>query len=59
MTPEQLFTFAVMAINANIGETPNVVAPGKSGTAGGASVVFLSDSVPALFADLADGTLSN
>lgn len=57
LSPEQLFTFAVMAINANLGEVPNVVAPGKPGTASGASVVFLSDSVPALFADLADGTL--
>lgn len=59
LSPEQLFTFAVMAINANLGEVPNVVAPGKSGTAGGASVVFLSDSVPGLFADLADGTLDS
>lgn len=59
LSPEQLFTFAVMAINADLGEVPNVVAPGKPGTAGGASVVFLSDSVSALFADLADGTLEN
>ncbi|HEY5891222.1 MAG TPA: LCP family protein [Acidimicrobiia bacterium] len=59
LSPEQLFTFTVLAINADLGAVPNVVAPGKSGTAGGASVVFLSDSVPALFADLADGVLEN
>jgi polyisoprenyl-teichoic acid--peptidoglycan teichoic acid transferase len=59
LSAEQLLTFAVMAINSNLDEVPNVVAQGNVGTAGGASVVFLSDSVGALFADLADGELEN
>lgn len=59
LTAEQLLTFLIMAINADLDEIPNVVAAGKPGTAGGASVVFLADSVGTLFADLADGELEN
>jgi LCP family protein required for cell wall assembly len=57
LTPEQLLTFSAMAISADHDSMPNVVAPGRSGSAGGASVVFLAKSVDELWADLADGTL--
>lgn len=57
LSAEQLLTFAFMTITADVDAVPNVVAPGRAGTAGGASVVFLADSVGALFADLADGQL--
>ncbi|HEU4319810.1 MAG TPA: LCP family protein [Acidimicrobiia bacterium] len=57
LTPEQLFTFSAMSISADLSAVPNVVAQGRSGSAGGASVVFLNDSVADLWADLADGTL--
>jgi LCP family protein required for cell wall assembly len=59
LTPEQLLTFSAMAISADLDAIPNVVAPGRSGSAGGASVVFLADSAEALWADLADGTLQS
>jgi LCP family protein required for cell wall assembly len=58
LTPEQLLTFSAMAISANLDSIPNVVAPGSTGSAGRASVVFLSDSVSILWADLADGRLA-
>ncbi|MFZ0014226.1 MAG: LCP family protein [Acidimicrobiia bacterium] len=57
LTPEQLLTFSAMAISADLESLANVVAPGRTGTAAGASVVFLSDSVASLWADLADGRL--
>ncbi|HET9259000.1 MAG TPA: LCP family protein [Acidimicrobiia bacterium] len=57
LTPEQVLTFSAMAISSDLDAMPNVVTPGRSGSAGGASVVFLDDSVPGLFADFADGTL--
>lgn len=59
MTAEQLLTFSAMAVASDLDEIPNIVAPGRTGTAAGASVVFLDDSVPALFDDLADGHLDN
>lgn len=59
LTPEQLLTFSAMAISADLDSVPNVVAPGSTGTAGGASVVFLADSTQELWADLADGLLDN
>jgi anionic cell wall polymer biosynthesis LytR-Cps2A-Psr (LCP) family protein len=57
LTPEQLLTFSAMAISADLDSLSNVVAPGRTGTAGGASVVFLADSVSQLWDDLADGHL--
>jgi LCP family protein required for cell wall assembly len=57
LTPEQLLTFSAMAIAADLENVANVVAPGRPGGAGGASVVFLNDSVSALWEDLADGRL--
>lgn len=57
LSPEQLLTFSAMAINADLESVANVVAPGRPGSTGGASVVFLNDSVSALWEDLADGRL--
>lgn len=59
LTPEQLFTYSAMAISADLGSVPNVVAQGRNGTAQGASVVFLNDSVADLWVDFADGTLES
>ncbi len=59
LTAEQLLTFAAMSIASDLDNMPNIVAPGSAGSAGGASVVFLSSSSPALFSDLADGRLDN
>jgi anionic cell wall polymer biosynthesis LytR-Cps2A-Psr (LCP) family protein len=59
LSPEELLTFSAMSINSDLASVTNVVAPGSSGSAGGASVVFLSSSVGALFSDLADGRLGN
>jgi len=57
LTPEQLLTFSAMAISADLDAVPNIVAPGSVGSAGAASVVFLSSSAANLWADLADGRL--
>jgi len=59
LTPEQLLTFSAMVMAADPGSMTNVVAPGSPGSAGGASVVFLSSSVSALWTDLGDGVLGN
>jgi LCP family protein required for cell wall assembly len=59
LTPEELLTFSAMSIASNLDEIPNVVAQGRTGTAQGASVVFLNDSVADLWVDLGDGTLEN
>lgn len=59
LSPEQLLTFSAMAISADLDSMPNVVAQGRVGTAGGASVVFLNDSVSELWDDLADGRLDD
>jgi polyisoprenyl-teichoic acid--peptidoglycan teichoic acid transferase len=59
LSPEQLLTFAALVIGSNLDTMPNMVAPGSTGTAGSASVVYLSDSVSELWADLADGRLGS
>ena len=59
LTPEQLLTFSAMAMASDLEAIPNVVAPGSAGSAGSASVVFLSDSASELWADLADGRLGS
>jgi LCP family protein required for cell wall assembly len=59
LTPEEVLTFSAMAITADLDAMANVVTSGRSGSAGGASVVFLDDSVGALFSDFADGTLES
>jgi polyisoprenyl-teichoic acid--peptidoglycan teichoic acid transferase len=57
LSAEDLLTFSAMAISADLDSVVNLVAPGRPGSAGGASVVFLSDSANDLWADLADGRL--
>jgi LCP family protein required for cell wall assembly len=53
----QLFAFAALAVDTPDTGIVNRVVPARVGTAGSASVVFLTDQAPAVFADLADGTL--
>lgn len=57
LTPEQLLTFSALAIGSDLDAMPNLVAPGRPGRVGSASVVFLSDSVSELWSDLSDGDL--
>jgi polyisoprenyl-teichoic acid--peptidoglycan teichoic acid transferase len=59
LSPEQLLTFSVMAIKANLEEMPNFVVAGSPGWAGSASVVYLADSAYATFADLQDGRIGS
>jgi polyisoprenyl-teichoic acid--peptidoglycan teichoic acid transferase len=59
LNAEQLLTFASLVMGSNLDTMPNMVTPGSSGTAGSASVVYLSDSVSELWADLADGRLGS
>jgi LCP family protein required for cell wall assembly len=57
LAPADLLAFAALALDTPIARIGNHVAPGRVGTAGSASVVYLTDSAPSLFADLADGSL--
>lgn len=59
LSAEQLLTFSAMAIAANLDEIPNIVAPGSAGSAGSASVVYLSSSADDLWADFADARLED
>jgi LCP family protein required for cell wall assembly len=59
LTPEQLLTFSALLIGTNLETIQNQVVPGSSGSAGSASVVYLSDSASAVWADLADGRLGS
>ena len=58
LAPGDLLAFSALAMDTPIDQIGNQVAPGRVGTAGSASVVYLTDSAPALFLDLADGSLS-
>lgn len=58
LSPGDLLAFAALALDTPIAGIGNQVAPGRVGTAGSASVVYLTDSAPSLFADLADGSLA-
>ena len=58
LAPADLLSFAALALDTPIARIGNHVAPGRVGTAGSASVVYLTDSAPPLFADLADGSLA-
>jgi hypothetical protein len=53
-----LLAFSALALDTPIAGIGNQVAPGRVGTAGSASVVYLSDSAPAFYVDLADGSLA-
>jgi LCP family protein required for cell wall assembly len=59
LTPEQLLTFAALVLGTDLDTIQNQVAPGFNGTAGSASVVYLSESASAVWADLADGRLGS
>ncbi len=56
-TAEDLLTLAASAYLLDPEDLPNIVAEGTVGTAGQASVVFLTDAAYATFEDLADGVL--
>jgi LCP family protein required for cell wall assembly len=58
LTAGELLAFSALALDTPIAGIGNQVAPGRIGTAGSASVVYLTDSAPELFGDLADGSLS-
>lgn len=53
MSPADAIRFAMLARVTAASDVRNVVAPGRSGNAGRASVVFLTDQAPALFRDVA------
>ncbi len=55
--PDELLRVAAAVTLVDPDQVINEVAPGRVGSAGGASVVFLTDAAPDLFADLADGHL--
>jgi polyisoprenyl-teichoic acid--peptidoglycan teichoic acid transferase len=57
LTPEQLLTFSLAALETRPWEIPNTVVPGRSSTVDGASVVLLSPAAGDVFSDLADGRL--
>ena len=57
LTPGELLAFSALAIDTPIAAIGNEVAPGRVGTAGSASVVYLTGDAPALFAEIADGNL--
>lgn len=58
LSPEQLLTLAAAAYELDPETLPNIVVDGQVGTAGSASVVFLTDAAFATFEDLGDGLLT-
>jgi len=59
LSAEQLLTLAASAYELTPDTLPNVVADGRVGTAGSASVVYLTEAAFTTFGDLADGVLEN
>ncbi len=57
LSAEELLTFALGAIDLDLGSVENQVVPGRAVTIDGKSVVQLTDGAADLFADLADGAL--
>lgn len=55
---EELLSFAALALDTPLDAIGNVVVPARMGTAGSASVVYLTDGAIQVFADLADGGLT-
>ncbi len=55
--PGELLVLAAAVIRVDPAKVVNVVAPGGTGSVGGASVVHLNDSAASLWEDLADGSL--
>lgn len=59
MSFDDLLRLAVLARVTAASDVRNLVAPGRTGSAGGGSVVFLGDEARALFRDLADDAVVN
>jgi polyisoprenyl-teichoic acid--peptidoglycan teichoic acid transferase len=57
LSAEQLLTLSVAVAQVDLDAVPNIVVPGRTGSAAGASVVFLSDTSNAIWEDLTDGRL--
>ncbi len=57
LSAADLLTLTASLYELDLDEVPNVVVPGRIGTAGSASVVFLEEGAAAVFADLDDGAL--
>ena len=57
LTAEQLLTLGAAAYELDPGTLTNLVVDGQVGTAGKASVVFLTDEAFSTFEDLTDGVL--
>jgi LCP family protein required for cell wall assembly len=57
LTAEQLLTLGASAYELDPDTLPNLVVEGRVGTAGSASVVYLTEAAFATFADLADGVV--
>lgn len=57
MSPQELLILSAAILKVKPGKIANVVAPGSAGTAGSASVVYLSSSASELWTDLKDGKL--
>src|SRR5207249_5351876 len=53
MSPADALRLAMLARVTAASDVRNIVAPGRPGMAGSASVVFLTDQAPALFRDVA------
>lgn len=58
LTAAELLAFSALALDTPVAAIGNQVAPGRIGSAGSASVVYLTDSAPAFYGDLADGSLT-
>ena len=59
MPPDQILRLAAAVVRVKPGKVVNTVAPGGTGSAGGASVVFLSSDADEVWDDLADGSLES
>lgn len=57
LTAGEILAIAALSIDTPLADLTNSVAPGRIGTAGAASVVYLTSGAPDLFADLADGSI--
>jgi len=58
LTAAELLAFSALALDTPVADIGNQVAPGRIGSAGSASVVYLTESAPAFYVDLADGSLT-
>ena len=57
LSAEELLTFALGAMDLDLGSVPNVVVPGRAARIDDRAVVRLTDGAAVIFADLADGRL--